>query len=163
MNLGDVYLKTFFNISAVAILIAIAIPAALRIWKRIHPRWFVTVFVILSLFLVYVGNSLFHHDMFVARHLKQNKWVPQDGCTLYQPSFGHLFATFSMSRSEFDAWVASHPWGLQPYDGDLADHDSTRLGFRDADAAYATDTADNGNQLRVYFKDGTMFLSYNVM
>ena len=163
MNLGDVYLKTFFNISAVAVLIAITVPTTLRLYKRIHLGWLFVMFLILSILLIFAGNSVFHHDLFVARHLKQNEWVPQQGCTSYEPSFRHLFASYTMTRDEFESWATSHPWQLRPYNSDPLDHDSARLGFTEPDAAYATEMAGNGSQLRVYFKDGTMFLSYNVM
>ncbi|QDV59021.1 hypothetical protein Mal33_50460 [Rosistilla oblonga] len=68
-----------------------------------------------------------------------------------------------MSREEFEQWVAKHPWKLQPYDMSFVDHDSKRLDFTAPDFAYATEMASNGGQLRVYFKDGVMYLSYNVM
>ena len=163
MNLGDVYLKAFFSISGLAILVAVAIPIVVRAWKRIHAGWLIAIFIVVSIALVFVGNSLFHHSLFVSRHMAQNQWVPKTGCTSYEPSFGHLFATYSMSRDDFDSWATSHPWNLQPYNLELFDRDSVRFGMNAPDASYATEMAENGNQLRVYFKDGTMYLSYNVM
>lgn len=68
-----------------------------------------------------------------------------------------------MDAATFERFVASHPWELRPYDSSLESSDAQRLGFGDPQAAYATEMAPNGNQLRVYFENGTMFLSYNVM
>ena len=163
MHLGDIYIKTFFLISAVAFGIAIASSFLLRSWKRINAGWLFALSLVVGLSLAYAGNSQFHRDIFVRWQQSQNKWVPQKGCLTYEPSFGRLYATYSMSRDEFERWTASYPAEMSPYDMSFLVHDSERLGFSDPEVAYATEMAPNGNQLRVYFKDGVMYLSYNAM
>ena len=68
-----------------------------------------------------------------------------------------------MTRPEFDAWVVNHPWQLKPGDNDLLHHDGPRLGLSEPDANFETEWDPNGRQLRVYFKSGIMYLSYNSM
>ncbi|MEP4682360.1 MAG: hypothetical protein ABJ015_11995, partial [Rhodopirellula bahusiensis] len=62
----------------------------------------------------------------------------------------------------------SHPGNMRLYSfrdekGNLELIDEKRLGFVDAELIYATEMAPNGRQLRAYFRDGIMYLSYNVM
>lgn len=66
-------------------------------------------------------------------------------------------------RDEFEQWVSTHPWQLKPYDMAFVEHDSKRLNFAEPVLAYATEMASDGGQLRVYFKDGVMYVSYNAM
>lgn len=68
-----------------------------------------------------------------------------------------------MTKTDFELWVSEHPWKLQPYDLSLIEHDEIRLNFTDPELAYATEMSSNGGQLRVYYKNGTMYLSQNVM
>lgn len=163
MHLGDIYIKTFFLLTAIAFGIAIAGSLVLRSWKRISAGRLFVLSLAVGVFLAYIGNSRFHRDLFVSWQQSQNEWVPQIGCLSYEPSFGHLYATYSMSRDEFERWVESYPAEMSSYDTSFFVHDSERLGFGDPEVAYATEMAPNGNQLRVYFKDGVMYLSYNVM
>ena len=167
MNLGNVYLQAFFYITATSFVIAAACTFSLRLFRRIHAGWLSALAFFLGVFLAITGNRLFHRDLFVTWHRSQNAIVPQTGCLTYEPSFGYLYATYAMDRFEFERWVSSHPWTLLPYDSSphqsLQSHDAKRLGFDDPEIAYATEMADDGGQLRVYFQSGTMFLSYNVM
>ncbi len=134
-----------------------------RLFKRIRTVWCVVTTFLLGIVLAYFANSAFHREMFIRDHQKHNTLVPKTGCVSYEPSFGHLFATYRMSRAEFDIWVSGHPWTLISYDQSFVEYDGKRLGFTEPDLAYATEMASNGGQLRVYFKDEMMYLSYNVM
>lgn len=162
-GLGETYINVFLWLAAAGFAIATILVAMIRLLTRARMLWCVILTFLLGPFLAYAANSLFHHDLFVRRHQSLNKLVPQEGCLRYEPSFGHLFASYTISQEDFERWVAKHPWGLDPYDLSLVDHDSKRLNFTSPDLAYATEMAPNGGQLRVYFKDGVMYLSYNVM
>ncbi|GAB5406149.1 MAG: hypothetical protein Aurels2KO_43800 [Aureliella sp.] len=119
----------------------------------------------LPLWLVigFCGLEYLHQPLFVALHQGQNTSLPSEGCLSYEPSFGRLFASYRMSREELDRWVSSFPVKMEPYDNAFLDFDAERLGFTDAEASYATPMASNGNQLRVYYSEGVMYVSYNVM
>ncbi|MDC0937205.1 hypothetical protein OAS39_13050 [Pirellulales bacterium] len=163
MNLGDVYFKTFVAITAIAFVAGFACAFSLRLIRRIHAGWLVALGLLLTVVLTVVGNGIFHHTLFTTWHRSQNTFVPQTGCLTYDPSFGHLYATYSMDASSFKQFIASHPWELRPHDSSLESIDARRLGFDAPQAAYATEMAPNGKQLRIYFENGKMFLSYNVM
>lgn len=68
-----------------------------------------------------------------------------------------------MTLPQFNAWAAAHPWGLTAGSNSLIAHDEEAMGFASPAAAFETGMADNGKQLRVYFKSGVMYLSYNSM
>ena len=53
--------------------------------------------------------------------------------------------------------------GLTPGSNSLITHDEEVMGFENPEASFETEMADNGKQLRVYFKSGVMYLSYNSM
>jgi len=163
MNLGVIYINTFIDITLSALAIALVTTILIRLLKNLSILFVFAMFLGLSLVFVYFGNDLYLEQMFVHRHKAQNIWVPQDGCITYEPSPGDLFASYSMSRDEFDNWVGTHPFQLSEGGGELLDFDTERLGFTTPDVIYETEMAPNGKQLRVYFKDGTMYLSYNVM
>ena len=163
MNLGVVFFETSGEISTAAFWIAVFLTALLRFLKRIRIRWLIASLLFSTIALNYIGHKLFHLENFKTRHQAQNIWVPQHGCITYEPSPGQLFASYTMSSEEFEKWVAEHPFGMSQYDLGLMDSDSVRLGFSEPEAAYATEMAPNGKQLRVYYKNGRMYLSYNVM
>ncbi len=144
-------------------LAAVVLAALLRIFRQIHVGKLLLLGFVLWIAFTYMGMRLFHHDRFVELHQSHNDYVPTTGCLTYEPSFGHLFASYSMSRTEFDVWVAQFPVPMSEYDSQLQKFDEDRLGFTDPDAAFATESASNGGQTRAYFKDGTMYLSRNVM
>ncbi|MEM6469415.1 MAG: hypothetical protein AAF802_07575 [Planctomycetota bacterium] len=163
MNLGVIYLKTFFCISGVAFLVAIVLAIGIRFWRRFHAGWIIPIAVFLGIALVFLGNSLFHRRLFVHWQQSQNTWVPKTGCLTYDPSFARLFATYSMSETEFRDWVADYPVPMLPHDNSLLMFDSERLGITEPELSFATESAPNGKQLRVYWADNVMYLSYNVM
>lgn len=74
MHLGDIYIKTFFLITAIAFGIAIAV----RSWKRINAGRLFVLSLAVGVFLAYIGNSRFHRDLFVSWQQSQNEWVPQN-------------------------------------------------------------------------------------
>ena len=162
-GLGQTYINVFFWLTTCSFATAGVAVLILRLFKQIRLAWCVIVTLLLSVTLAYFTNSAFHREMFVREHQKHNTLVPQSGCVLYDPSFGRLYATYRMSRAEFDAWVSEHPWKLIPYDQAFVRYDGERLGFTEPDSAFATEMASNGGQLRVYFKEDMMYLSYNVM
>src|SRR5690606_18893401 len=111
-----IYIKTFFLITTIAFGIAITGSLSLRLWKRINTGGLLVRSLVVGCVLAYAGNSRFHQDLFVSWQQSQNKRLPQTGCLSYEPSFGHLFATYSMSRDDFEHWVASYPMEMSPYD-----------------------------------------------
>ncbi|WP_146517650.1 hypothetical protein [Rubripirellula amarantea] len=163
IGLGEAYLEVFFNIAKLALLAAVVVVALVRVFKRVRPGWLLLAAIGLWIILTYTGAKLYHHENFVRLHQSHNDYVPKTGCLTYEPSFGHLFASFSMSRDKFDTWVADFPVPMSEYDNALQRFDEQRLGFTEPDAAFATEPASNGGQTRVYFKDNVMYLSRNVM
>ncbi|MEM9645576.1 MAG: hypothetical protein AAF989_11345 [Planctomycetota bacterium] len=162
-GLGETYISVFFWLTAWSFVAAAATVLGIRYFKRFAAGWVVAATIPLGIAFTYASNSMLHRGMFVKQHQDNNTLVPATGCVRYEPSFGKLLAAYKMTASEFQAWVAQHPWGLVEYDGGLMDHDALRLGFSGPVVAYATEMASNGGQLRVYFKEGMMYLSYNVM
>lgn len=163
MGLGEASLAVFFDIVQIALLVSVVLTAIVRLFRRIHFGKLLLLGFVLWFAFTYTGTKFFHHDRFVELHQSHNDYVPATGCLTYEPSFGHLFASYSMTRAEFDAWVAQFPVPMSEYDSQLQRFDEERLGFTNPDAAFATESASNGGQTRAYFKDGTMFLSRNVM
>ena len=162
-GLGETYINVFFSLTAWSFVAAAVTVLVIRLVKRFAVGWVIAAMIVLGVAFAFASNSILHRRMFVQQHKSHNTLVPATGCVRYEPSFGHLFAAYKMTAGEFDAWVAQHPWGLVEYDRGLMEHDEQLLGFSDPSAAYATEMASNGGQLRVYFKDGMMYLSYNVM
>ncbi|MEM8671810.1 MAG: hypothetical protein AAGG48_30105 [Planctomycetota bacterium] len=163
MGLGEASLAVFFDIAKIAFLTAVVLSVLVRIFRRLHFGKLLLLGFALWMMLTYAGTKLFHHDRFVELHQSHNDYVPPTGCLTYEPSFGHLFASYSMSRAEFDAWVTQFPIPMAECDSQLQRFDEKRLGFTEPDAAFATDPASNGGQTRAYFKVDTMYLSRNVM
>ena len=166
MELGGVCGEVFFEITRWSLLIAAVISIALRFYRRIPIIWLVALFLGLSYLLTSFGNDLFHQKIFAERHQAQNEIVPQQGCTSYRPSFMQLYATYTMSRERFEEWVETHSWPILPAEieaGEIYDNDTRELGFASPELYYATEMLGNGKQLRVYFKNNVMYLSYNSM
>lgn len=163
MGLGEAYLEVFFNIAKLALLASVVAAGLVRAFKRVQLGKLVLIAIVLWFLLTYTGTKYFHHDRFVELHRTQNNYVPTTGCLTYEPSFGHLFASYSMSRDAFDAWVAAFPVSMTEYDSSLQRFDEEQLRFTEPDAAFATEPASNGGQTRAYFKGGVMYLSRNVM
>jgi hypothetical protein len=163
MNLGDVYLKTVLLISGVSFCVCLAGAIVWRLWREVPWRvvWLTTFCA--GCVVAPTANSFLHRRVFISWHRGQNEYVPKTGCVTYEPSFFRLYASYRMDRETFDDWVANHPWRLLPFDGEVPSYDGQRLGFESPDVALATEMAPNGRQLRVYFKDGMMYLSYYVM
>jgi hypothetical protein len=164
MNLGDIYLKTSLVLLVGSFGIGFLVALIWRLFKKI--RWTtiagITILGGLASLLILPG---FHHTLFTAWHRHQNQYVPKNGCITYEPEFTRLYATYEMDRATFDQWVKNHPWPLKPSedDGFLKTHDGPRLKLDSPAVSFSTEPAPNGQQLRVYFKDGVMYLSYNSM
>jgi|JI9StandDraft_1071089.scaffolds.fasta_scaffold00188_17 hypothetical protein len=162
-GLGEAYINVFLWITMCGFAAAVVVAVIIRLLFRIRWRWCVLATTILGLAFAYFGNTYLHHDLFVRSHQSHNSFMPKDGCLTYEPSFGHLFASYAMSREEFEQWVSRHPWNLKPYDLAFIEHDSKRLKFAEPEVAYATEMAADGGQLRVYYSNGVMYVSYNAM
>lgn len=161
-GLGETYINVFIWLTAWSFVAAATKVLVIRFFKRFALGRVIAGVFVLGVAFSCGSNSLLHHRMFVQQHQANNMLVPATGCVRYEPSFGHLFAVYKMTAVEFDAWVTQHPWTLTEYDRALVAYDQQRLGFVDPTDAYATEMASNGGQLRVYFEDGMMYLSYNV-
>ena len=162
MNLGDIYIKAFVAIIGASFGVSLIASSMLRFfgcsWRTVFlaaiPIW---------LPLGFLGLDTSHQTLFVAWHKAQNRALPKHGCRTYEPNFTRLYATYSMSRDEFGVWVNSHPWHLHAGDNGLLHHDGPRLGFDAPELSFETERAPNGKQLRVYYKSGIMYVSYNAM
>lgn len=163
MGLGEAYLDVFFSIVRTSLLVAVVLAVLVRLVKRVHVGMLLLGACVAWGLLSYAGLSLFHQDRFVELHQEHNDYVPKSGCLTYDPSFGHLYASSSMSRTEFDDWVVQFPLPLTEFDELYQRFDEQQLGFTEPETALATESAPNGAQTRVYFKGGVMYLSRNVM
>ncbi|QDV25923.1 hypothetical protein [Aureliella helgolandensis] len=163
MNLGDIYFKTFLVLLAAPVITTLVLLGVLR--QRLKLTWgnVCLVAFFIAPFAGILLNGAFHHRVFAAWHQAQNRFVPRSGCVTYSPDFARLYATYRMTLPQFNAWATTHPWGLTPGSSDLLTHDEEAMGFDSPIAAFETSMADNGKQLRVYFKSGVMYLSYNSM
>ena len=162
MNLGDIYLKTFAAIIAISFIVSVVVASSLRLR---HCSWRTVIIVALPLWLPigFLSLNLGHQRLFVAWHKSQNVTLPRNGCLTYEPDFTRLYATYKMDRDEFETWVANHPWHLHAGDNGLLHHDGPRLGLREPELSFETESAPNGKQLRVYYKSRIMYVSYNAM
>jgi hypothetical protein len=162
MNLGTIHLEAFAAIAGLSLVIAILVASLLRL-----RRWsWRNVFVVALPLWLAIGCyalSKGHQPAFAEWHKWQNSAPPRNGCLTYEPSFTRLYASYRMSRDEFTAWVANHPWRLRTGDMSLLYLDGDRLHLAEPELSYETDRASNGQQLRVYYKSGVMYVSYNSM
>lgn len=163
MNFGDIYLKSFAVIVGASFLIAVMIASPLRFWRR--TSWQTVVLTALPIWLIlgFLALDWGHRRLFVTWHRWQNTALPSDGCLTYEPSFARLYATYEMTRDEFKRWARNHPWELQPSGNELLPSDGPRLGLDSPELCFASEMGPNGKQLRVYYKTGTMYVSYNSM
>ncbi len=163
MNLGDIYFKSFLLLLAAPVFATLVLLGVLR--QRLKLTWgnVCLVAFFIAPFAGILLNAAFHHRVFVAWHQAQNQFVPRTGCLTYSPDFARLYATYRMTLPQFNAWATTHPWGLTSGSNGLLMHDAEAMGFDSPEAAFETGMAENGKQLRVYFKSGVMYLSYNSM
>ena len=160
MNLGDIYVKSFALIIAMSFVASLAIASLLRFrrfsWQTVGyvalPLWLAMAFFLLE------TN---HHRLFVVWHQWQNGVLPKERALTCEPSFFRLYATYEMSRPEFDLWVQGHPWNLQLGNNSVLYHDGPRFGIEEPEASFETEMEPNGKQLRVYYKSGKMYAAYN--
>jgi hypothetical protein len=164
MNLGDISIKSIAAICVGSCLLALLI--VLVVWhvKRIRWTTFFVALIPLALVLCVAGCYFGHGPLFAAWHRAQNTVLPSNGCLTYEPSFFRLYATYRMSRAEFDEWAKGHPWRLaSSNEGRVPACDAEALRFGHPEAAYASEAAPNGGQLRVYYANGTMYVAYFAM
>ncbi|MFO0923981.1 MAG: hypothetical protein U0905_15990 [Pirellulales bacterium] len=160
MNLGVIHILSFGAIVVASFVISFAVASTIRWWRG---SWPAVVYATLPLWLAigFFMLDVFHHRLFVVWHRYQNEAVPQQGCLTYAPDFYRLYATYQMSVEELDRWVMHHPWQLQSADVNVCPHDSERFGLEVSEKSYQTEMAPNGRQLRLYYKSGTLYVSYN--
>lgn len=162
MNLGNIYLKTFATIIATSFFLALAVASLLR-YRRCSWRTVLLAALPIWLTMGFMALDVGHKRVFAAWHKWQNTVLPKQGCRTYDPGFRRLYATYSMTREDFNAWVSDHPWKLHAGNNGLLHHDGPRLGIDQPELNFETDSAPNGKQLRVYYKSGIMYVSYNAM
>jgi hypothetical protein len=163
MNLGAIYLSTFLWLTALSFCCALVFTVILRrIWK---PAFIASLLVTIGggLALSYVSNATFHQALFLRRHESQNKWVPNDGRITYSAEFASLYATYSMTETEFRNWAANYEVPLKTYDNTLLMNDINHFDLDGPEISLSTVTGGNGKQIRVYYKNETMFFAYNSM
>jgi hypothetical protein len=169
MNLGVIYLRAAAVVLALGLILGAALTLGFLRAKRKRPRFSTVLFgaFVLGLPLGCVGLYLGHAPLFRVWHRAQNDAMPADGCLTYEPTFVDLFASYKMDRPTFDAWVASHPWQLAPcsldgYDGPFEVRDRPHFGLTALEAAYESPRGPKGNNLRAYYQNGVVYLSYTV-
>jgi hypothetical protein len=164
MNLGDVFLKAAASICIASGVLTVVLMLGLRLLKKVRWPRLLLLALPTAILLCCCGLYLGHRPLFVAWHRAQNDALPRTGCLTYKPDFFRLYASYRMTRPEFDAWVGLHPWKLLPGgNSGFLDDDLKRCGIKKAEAAFATEMAPNGSQLRVYYHDGVMHALYFVM
>lgn len=167
MNLGVVYIETAAVIHAAGLLTGAVVTGAFLLLTRgrvLVSTLLLGTFVI-GLLSGCAGLVLLHGSLFRAWHQHRNELVPAVGCLTYEPSFWHLYATYAMDRASFDQWIASHPSGLTRCEPDelFRTHDAPYFGLISCEAVYESPRGSKGNNLRVYYQDGTAYISYNAM
>jgi hypothetical protein len=164
MNLGDICLKAAASIGIASGVLTLIAMLFLRRLKKTSWPGLLALAVPLGFLLCCGGLYFGHQPLFTAWHRAQNDILPQKGCLTYEPTFFRLHASYRMTRAEFDAWVLAHPWKLTPLAGsEISDSDMKPFGISKPDAAFATERAPNGRQLRLYYEGDTMYVVYFVM
>lgn len=167
MNLGVIYLYTFFVIVFGSLLVSTVLAYACSVFSRqIFRKKFPGSSILFLSFLIWILSTaplltLLHEPIFVSWHKAQNKWVPNVPCLEYRPMVTRLFASYSMTREEFDTWANQHPWGLEPVPvKDVRPYDLEQFGMESVDAAYASEMANNGKHLLALHRDGIAYIAY---
>jgi hypothetical protein len=167
MNLGVVYIWSALAIAACAVALSAVAVLASALMRRRPLRWSTPLLGALAVGIPLTGIGLLfcHEPLFRFWHRRQNEAVPTAGCLSYEPTFWRLHASYRISPKAFDAWVASHPWGLVPCepDGIFEFHDGPHFGLTSCEAAYESPRGPKGNNLRVYYHQGIAYLSYSAM
>jgi hypothetical protein len=167
MNLGAIYIDAALVILAAGLLAGAVATGAFLLATR--TRVFVST-LLLGTFAIGLpsgcaGLALFHGSLFRAWHQHQNEALPASDCLTYEPSFWHLYATYAMDQQSFDQWIDSHPWSLTRCEPDeiFRSHDGPHFGLTSCEAVYESPRGPKGNNLRVYYQNGTAYISYNAM
>ena len=161
MGLGQTCINAFLALCLASAVLAFMLSVVVARLVRRRRMTAIVAFVLLCPLLALFANMVFHQTLFARWSQAQNELVPNGyPCLVYHPTFNSLCAKCSMSASDFDAWVESHPWPLKPID-EIDSHDQQLLGLKTIRKAYATESAPNGKQLRIYHVNGIAYISYN--
>jgi hypothetical protein len=167
MNLGAIYIDAALVILAAGLLAGALVTVAFFLVTRTRAA---VSTLLLGTFVVgplagCAGLAVFHGSLFRTWHQHQNEAMPATGCVTYEPSFWHLYASYEMDQQSFDQWIASHPWGLTRCEPDeiFRSHDGPHFGLTSCEAVYESPSGPKGNNLRVYYQNGTAYLSYSAM
>lgn len=167
MNLGEICIQTALAILALGFLFGAIITAAYLLVsrKRVLSRTLLFGTILVGLALGGIGLGCFHQPLFRMWHRLQNDAVPSTGCVDYEPSFWHLYAVYKMDQQSFSDWVAAHPWNLTQCKPDaiFQFHDGPHFGLTSCEAVYESPRGPKGNNLRVYYQNGLVYISYSVM
>jgi hypothetical protein len=167
MNLGTIYIDAALAILASGLVLgAILTDVLLSLRrKRVFASTLLFGAMVIGLPAGFVGLAAFHQPLFRVWHRLQNEAVPLAGCVTYEPSFWRFHATYKMDRQCLDRWIASHPWTLTQCKPDTIFQfvDGPYFGLTSCEAVYQSPRGPKGNNLRVYYQDGTAYLSYSVM
>ena len=104
-GLGETYINVFFWLTGWSFVAATVTVMVIRLCKRFAVGWAVAATLLLGIAFAYASNSMLHRRMFVRQHQDHNTLVPTTGCVRYEPSFGHLFAAYTITDAEFKSWV----------------------------------------------------------
>lgn len=165
MNLGQVYIEAFLVIATAAILIAVTLSVFLYLFgnQRIRP-WCAWTGCVIWLFLTVAGNIQYHKKLFTALHKLQNSVLPNSGCLYYEPTVTTLHAVYKLNANELEDWIKGNPWKLHEAPRSyLLRSDERHFGSFKPDLSFETDMSESGRQLRVYYKNGIVYVSYSSM
>lgn len=167
MNLGDIFFKAFFLIVFGNLAISIVIAFVVRLLaRRCCPSNRVLSSTGLVAFLLWILSTAplvtgLHEPLFVSWHKSQNKAIPDAPCLSYSPSFTRLYATFSMTLSEYENWASTHPWNLSKNaPAEIRDYDLEKFGITELESAHSSEMAENGKHLVTMYRDGIVYLAY---
>ncbi len=74
-------------------------------------------------------------------HQSRNSVMPKQAALPMSRRLGILFASYAMSRDEFERWVSTHHVAIEAVRYAFVEHDSKRLNFAEPELAYATEMA----------------------
>lgn len=160
MNLGLVYLLSFLAILTISLIVALMLACILRIWSFAWSTIFSAALLLWFVLGLFALES-FHQPVFAFWHRMQNKSLPREQCLTYDPSFYRLYASYRMSPETFEFWISTHDWNLHPADNVMHLDDGEKLKLDSPEKSFATESAPNGKQLRIYYRSGVMYAAYN--
>jgi hypothetical protein len=167
MNLGAIYIRAGLVILLAGIILGAIVTVVFMLARRRHLYVSTVLYgaIFTGIPLGSIGLVFGHPTLFSVWHRLQNEAVPATDCLSYEPSFWHLYASYRMNAESMAAWVATHPWGLKECEADAVFelHDGPHFGLKSCEAVYESPRGPKGNNLRVYYSGGIVYLSYGVM